>query len=234
MREEILSIGVLASAEIDEAADTVESNSPLTVGSPRRGWDSKNFAQQQIQCLVRQLFFARAQSTVRQVVFTAVEPETEVRAVCMQVAEELAQQTSARIAIAGCTGDLKWFEFGMEANSASTALLRESATRVTANVWRVPSPCNQRDTTASSPLYLSQLRREFDYSILEMPAADSPKAMSIAEFADGIILVLSAERTRRAAARKLMESLEAVRAKILGTVLSDRSFPIPDAIYRIL
>ena len=40
--------------------------------------------------------------------------------------------------------------------------------------------------------------------------------------------------TRRIAARKIKETLEAAEARILGTVLSDRVFPIPDRIYRRL
>jgi Mrp family chromosome partitioning ATPase len=56
----------------------------------------------------------------------------------------------------------------------------------------------------------------------------------MAQFADGIILVLSAQRTRRIMARKIKGMLEAAQARILGTVLSDRVFPIPDGIYRRL
>jgi Mrp family chromosome partitioning ATPase len=56
----------------------------------------------------------------------------------------------------------------------------------------------------------------------------------MAQFADGIILVLSAHRTRRAMARKIKETLEAAQVRILGTVLSDRVFPIPERIYRRL
>jgi len=58
--------------------------------------------------------------------------------------------------------------------------------------------------------------------------------MATAQFADGIILVVSAHRTRRIAARKIKEVLEAAQARILGTVLSDRIFPIPEGIYRRL
>jgi Mrp family chromosome partitioning ATPase len=58
--------------------------------------------------------------------------------------------------------------------------------------------------------------------------------MAMSQFADGIILVLSARYTRRAVARKIKDSLEGKRGRILGIVLSDRVFPIPQAIYRRL
>jgi Mrp family chromosome partitioning ATPase len=56
----------------------------------------------------------------------------------------------------------------------------------------------------------------------------------MAQFADGIILVLSARHTRRVTACKIKETLQAAQARLLGTVLSDRVFPIPEAIYRRL
>jgi len=83
--------------------------------------------------------------------------------------------------------------------------------------------------------YLGEMRREFEYSILEgPPAGESHEASAMAQFADGIILVLSAQYTRRIAARKVKEMLEATQVRILGTILSDRIFPIPEAIYRRL
>jgi Mrp family chromosome partitioning ATPase len=79
------------------------------------------------------------------------------------------------------------------------------------------------------------MRLEFDYSIVEgPPPGESNKAMAMAQFADGIILVLSARHTRRVAARKMKEMLEEAHARILGIVLSDRVFPIPRGIYRRL
>jgi Mrp family chromosome partitioning ATPase len=83
--------------------------------------------------------------------------------------------------------------------------------------------------------YLGEVRREFEYSIVEAPSAgESNEVTAMAQFADGIILVLSANKTRRATARKIKETLETAQARLLGTVLSDRVFPIPDAIYRRL
>ena len=91
-------------------------------------------------------------------------------------------------------------------------------------------------TTATSlHSYLGEVRREFEYSIVEAPpAGESNVATAMAQFADGIILVLSAHRTRRIMARKIKGVLEAAQARILGTVLSDRVFPIPEGIYRRL
>jgi Mrp family chromosome partitioning ATPase len=56
----------------------------------------------------------------------------------------------------------------------------------------------------------------------------------MARLADGLILVLSARHTRRAAARRIKQLLDEARVQLLGTVLTDREFPIPERIYRRL
>jgi Mrp family chromosome partitioning ATPase len=55
----------------------------------------------------------------------------------------------------------------------------------------------------------------------------------LGQLADGVILVLEAHTTRKAAARKIKESLGA-QSRILGIVLTERRFPVPERIYRRL
>jgi Mrp family chromosome partitioning ATPase len=54
------------------------------------------------------------------------------------------------------------------------------------------------------------------------------------QLADGIILVLEAHNTRRAIARKIIETFEAAQVRVLGIVLSQRTFPLPEWMYRRL
>jgi len=49
-----------------------------------------------------------------------------------------------------------------------------------------------------------------------------------------MVLVVEANSTRRVAAQKVKERLHAANARLLGTVLSGRTFPIPDMIYKKL
>ena len=205
------------------------------------GWTLEDFAREQIQGLVRQVFFSNAERPVRQVVFSAVEPETDVRSICRQVGEALALETADTVALAG-----EYLEILRDADQEDTpprpaggdgAVLRQDATRVRGNLWMVPAAKKheERVTTVELHSYLCEMRREFKYSIVAgPPARESNKATAMARFADGIILVLTAHRTRRNTALKIMEGLEAAQAHILGTVLSGRMFPIPERIYRRL
>jgi len=219
-----------------EAAPTTEFAEVRTL-KPVEQWNPENFAREQIRGLVRQVFFANATPPVRQVVFSAVDAETEVRSICRQVAEALALETAQSVAVAGSYPAIHrdGENTSGKASQSSTEdlALRQIAIPVRGNLWLVPLA--NSISSASLHLRLSSLRREFEYSIVESPSAGaSNEATTIAQMTDGIILVLSAQRTRRATARNIKERLEAARARILGTVLSNRIFPIPEKIYRRL
>jgi Mrp family chromosome partitioning ATPase len=115
--------------------------------------------------------------------------------------------------------------------------LRQIAARVRGNLWLVPDGERGSGSISAASLhsYLGELRTQFEYSIVQAPSAgESDAATAMALFADGVILVLSAQHTRRAAASKIKAALDLARVRILGAVLSDRAFPIPEAIYRRL
>jgi Mrp family chromosome partitioning ATPase len=122
-------------------------------------------------------------------------------------------------------------------NRDGCSRLQRIATQAGGNLWLLPAATEDGSLVTASSLhqYLNEMRREFDYSIVVgRSAAESDEAIAMAQFADGIILVLSARHTRRATARWIKEGLEGTRARMIGTVLSDRAFPMPDAIYRRL
>jgi Mrp family chromosome partitioning ATPase len=81
-------------------------------------------------------------------------------------------------------------------------------------------------------LRLAELRAEFDYVLLDVAAlTDSNDAMLLGGSADGVVLVLKANTSRRESARKSMQDLENAKARVLGAVLNQRTFPIPQSIY---
>jgi Mrp family chromosome partitioning ATPase len=108
------------------------------------------------------------------------------------------------------------------------------------NLWHVPGfglrECGEEPGTGAYWLScLAELRNEFEYAVIHAPAAGiSSEAALLGQLADGIILVLGAHSTRRATARKIKETLEGAQSRILGTVLSERRFPVPERIYRRL
>jgi Mrp family chromosome partitioning ATPase len=60
----------------------------------------------------------------------------------------------------------------------------------------------------------------------------SREATLFGNLADAAVLVVEAGVTRKSAARKAKESLEAAGVSLIGTILNNRSFPIPEKIYK--
>jgi Mrp family chromosome partitioning ATPase len=223
------------------AGERAQSEDRCAVASAR--WNPESFAQEQIRGLVRQVFFSNSERHVRQVVFSPLEAETDVRSICRRVGDALALEAVGSVAVVGeyprALSDAESYRADVAdwATSEGSKPLRLAATRMRGNLWLVPTPGRDGDrgTTAMLNSFLGEIRTEFEYSIVEgPPATESNEATAVAQFADGIILVLSAHRTRRIMARRIKEALEVARVRILGTVLSDRVFPIPEGIYRRL
>jgi len=209
-------------------------------------WSPDSFAREQIRGLVRQVFFSNIARPVKQVVFSAVEADSDVGSICRLVGEALASKTQASIAVVSRDVGPDEREFVQEQNSPTAAeessiRLNHATKRVAGNLWFVPdggyfSADDVVLVRLNSPRLgysrLAELRREFEYSIVQCPpAGESSAAAALGQLADGIILVLAAHRTRRTTARKVLETLRAAQVQLLGTVLSDRTFPIPKGIY---
>ena len=54
------------------------------------------------------------------------------------------------------------------------------------------------------------------------------------QLADGIIMIVEANKTRRDSLRQVQEDLETTHVTLLGAVLDQRTFPIPKFLYRWL
>jgi Mrp family chromosome partitioning ATPase len=79
---------------------------------------------------------------------------------------------------------------------------------------------------------MEQLRREFDYClIVGPPIGISADALVMGRMADGVLLVLEAHETRRDSAIAAKEMLAAAKVPLLGAVLCNRTFPIPQTLY---
>lgn len=237
-QREVIGAGLSPSPEI-VAGENFGSQSDRS--RPTTGWTLESFGREQIQGLVRQVFLSSSSRSVRQVVFCAVDAETDVRDICRQVGEALSAETPGKVGVMGdfprLVSDIGTEESSDDPRSASIPPLRRISTRVRGNLWLVPGAAgdDEHRSAASLHSYLGELRREFEYSIVEAsPAGECNDTTAMAQFADGIILVLSAGRTRKVTARKLQQVLEGAQARVLGTILSDRVFSIPEGIYRRL
>ena len=211
---------------------------PKPAGTTNR-WDPEDFAREQIRGLVRQVFFAGETNPVKQVVFSAAEPHIDVVSICNRVATTLAFETCSQVALLECELNVAGIK-RLHVPSKSGTSIKSRSMQLGGNLWRVSknklSPYSEDSGTGLHWIScLAELRDEFEYVVIQGPAAGiSSEAATLGQLTDGIVLVLGAHSTRRAAARKIKQTLEAAHARILGTVLSERTFPIPEQIYRRL
>lgn len=231
MKAGVMSAGVWG---IGEVGGTAELRKPqIRALKPQPAWDRERFAQEQIRGLVQQVFTLQKPRPVRQVVFSAVEARTDVWSICKCVGEALAGEMRGSVAVVGRyprPGQDKEEDFEAEPP-------RKGADTGRSNLWLLPPKENgvQQESVSALHTYLGEIRKEFEYSIVEArPAGESNEASEMAQFADGIVLIISAVHTRRVTARKTLEMLHKAQARILGTVLSDREFPMPERLYRWL
>lgn len=81
----------------------------------------------------------------------------------------------------------------------------------------------------------AELKKVFDLILIDSsPAASSPDTMAIARYADGVIMVIEADKTKRRMAETVVNRLTRNGSNLLGVVLNRRKFHIPDCIYQKL
>jgi Mrp family chromosome partitioning ATPase len=82
---------------------------------------------------------------------------------------------------------------------------------------------------------IGQLLDVFGYVLIDSPGVNGGgDAQLLGQIVDAAVLVIEADSTRRLAARKAKEALDTAGVRLLGTVLHNRSFPIPERLYRAL
>jgi hypothetical protein len=188
---------------------------------------AERFASEQIRCLVRQVFLSGG-VPVRQVVFTSIQPEIDVQEVCRKVGQALTAETAKDVVIV--TGSA---HSDLHQNVQRFDAVRRASKHLDGTLWSLELPSNGPDfVTESWHACMAKIRQEFEYSLIATSSGASNDALFMGQVSDGIILVVSAMRTRRAAAIRFRSALGPLR--LLGTVLIDREFPVPAAIYKRL
>jgi Mrp family chromosome partitioning ATPase len=82
---------------------------------------------------------------------------------------------------------------------------------------------------------LGTLRERFDYVLLDAPpAATSPVGLSLAGLADGVVLVVEAEKTRWPVAAGTKDQIVKHGGQLLGIALNKRKYHIPESVYQRL
>lgn len=80
---------------------------------------------------------------------------------------------------------------------------------------------------------IEELRNRYDHIVFHtLPVLQSHDAMNLARFADGALLSIQADDTRREVVQRAIESITSAAGRVVGTVLLDRRQVIPGVVYR--
>lgn len=180
-----------------------------------------------VTTLVRQLFSADRRSRI---LFAAVDGESRIQDLCERIGKALAALPGADVAV------VHGAEFNFRAAEAAVGTSKPfpeptSASHVDENLWRVPFSvfdAERKNATADRPALSA-----FHYLVFAARVSDCATP-AFCKVCDGAVLVISANHTRREAALRAKETLLRCNAELLGAVLIDRVFPVPEAIYRRL
>jgi Mrp family chromosome partitioning ATPase len=205
-------------------------------------------AKEEIRKLVHRLFLHGGHDGSPKIVsFSGFADDDRSGWICARAAEYLASQGEASV----CLVDANFrspqlhnhYDIGNRTGLAA-ALTTDGPIRAFAvplpikNLWLMPSGSAKPGSEANVGRYrtrFAELREEFDHVLVTTSAlAFESEAALMGKLADGVVLIVRANQSRRDSIRRAKEQLETAKVQLLGAVLDQRTFPIPEFLYRRL
>jgi len=199
--------------------------------------------------LVQRVFPGTSQGLPRVALFASLEGESGCGSICARAAKILASRAEGPVCVVDANFQMPSLHeyFGMENVTGLAEATVESgpiqnfAQQIPEyDLWLMSS--GKSVTQSQFPpmaeglrTRIKELRDTFRYVVIHSgPLRLQTSAMLLSRWTDGVVLVVEANSTRKEAARRVKDNLAAANVNVLGVVLNNRAFPIPDAIYRRL
>ncbi len=235
-------------AQLEAAGSTVAARERLKgLKRPFPAMSLTPHARDQIAHLVDRVFLFPNSVAPRILAFSNIDVGTGSSEVCLNVGKLLAERLSANVCVIDANGrdsllcrlftaeGLRGLSDAMEITGRCKDFLVQLDD---SNLWLLPAGSAGETSCRFSPdrfqARLIELRKHFDYILIDAPAATAPSSILLGQAADGVIIVIEAHRTRRETALMAKEVLQAAQIPVIGAVLNNRTFPIPEAVYRKL
>jgi succinoglycan biosynthesis transport protein ExoP len=210
---------------------------------------ANEWATEEAQRLVQQIFVLQAQEPPRVVTFAGVDHGNGCSHISAAVAQTLARNDRGRVCLVEANFRTPALPemFGVPNHFGLTeALLREGPVGTFVkpmrqqNLWLLSSGTVAVDSfnllsTDHLRDRVDEMRTQFDFVIIDAPPLTRySDAVVLGQLSDGLVMVIEANTTRREAAAAVAESLRSAKVPILAAVLNKRTFPIPQSIYKML
>jgi Mrp family chromosome partitioning ATPase len=244
LMQELAAVSTASSRRFDSTSTYVADSDAASTVNLKSGYPADHEA----LGIVQRIFLVQSQTPPRVVVFTGVDHGVGCSRIAASTATTLARNTPGQVCLVEAnfrSPALPEFFGVTNHHGLADALLQDGPIRsfikpvVRDKLWLLSCGA-QTDSANVMPAErvkarLTELRSEFDFVIVDAPPLNKyDDAIPLAQFTDGVVLVLEAGATRREAAQTATASLRTANIPVLGAVLNKRTFPIPDSIYKRL
>jgi len=199
--------------------------------------------------LVSRLFLLPEVEAPRCVVFSGADSGTGCSRICASTAAVLAAQGAGSVCVldANLRSPSLHQQFGLENHYGLTDALRGTerirnyvsvllggklsllSSGSTVENWQTLLASQEMRTR------MAELKEEYDYLLVDIPPLNLyADGIVLGKMSNGLILVIKANSSRREVAQKVVEEVKSSNVRLLGAILNERRFPIPEALYRHL
>jgi Mrp family chromosome partitioning ATPase len=237
-------------SQLEREADLFPANSNVAAESsfhesPRRNGRLPNSYSEAVN-LVQRVFVGKPEIGTHIVVFTGAQSGAGCSWVCARAGEALADRVPGSVCIIDANRQSpamhRYFHLnndrGLSQSLFETGPISDYVQKVRdrqLSVVTTGAATSQATAWVADRIIerVGELRGLFPFLLIDSPAINLYiDAAVLGGIADGAILVIDAESTRREVALQAKEALTAAKLQLLGAALNKRSFPIPEFIYR--
>lgn len=201
------------------------------------------YANQQLINLAQAVYGSCSAEGSHEVVLCGVDEDAASSEICLALGRLLAQCSKKSVCL--MDANVRTSRLSQLLNKDRLAAVhtsnREQVSKVEKDLW-LTSIATVGSSSADSiappdqiKKYLEHLRDSFAFVLIDAPAVNTRgDAAMLGQLSNGVILVIEANSTRKASALKAKKVLQEMNVHLLGCVLNNRTFPIPEKLYRRL
>jgi len=225
-------------------------SSPVPEHSPHASGPTRfSVKNDQLSMLVRRVFLEGRGSDVHMVMFSGITRRAGCTWTCANTAKALANAVTGSVCVIDANFEApslhKYFSAGFPAG-ISDAIFESVPSKQFAvqiedtNLWFLPAGKRSKQALAlpdHSPLesHLRELREEFDYLLVDVPAlASGSLAVSVGRAGDGAVLILESAGIAPNLLLRARKHLERARVPLFGVVLNQREPVFPSLLDRLM
>jgi hypothetical protein len=226
--------GATVKLGVPEIVEPKSASTPRNKKTEKRSarYTQDETSREESQKLVRSIFGSRSAGAPSFIVFASIDSWDSCSRICTNAADTLASQGSGRVCVVTENSQSPAFQqllgspdFGFGGVLSNAGPVRGFARPVRSdNLWLLSCEWLGLSLSAAMNVRASELRRDFDYVLIESPPLnDYSDGLALAKSTDGIVLILEATSTPRRAAARVVQSLRDAQIKILGAILNGHS-----------